>query len=87
MQMSSLRAKLITTPCAQKYHQNQRIELGSNLDIVQVKERRVYCEKLDYLAPKTSRAPNSMDVKLAIIWKIIVYDKRDLKMETMHGQA
>lgn len=33
-----------------------------------------------YLATKTSRATNAMDVKFTIIWEIIIYDKRDLKI-------
>jgi len=35
------------------------------------------------LAPKTTRTTNAMDVKFTVIWEIIIYDKRNLKMETI----
>ena len=38
-----------------------------------------------YLAAKTTRTTNAMDVKLTVIWEIIVYDKRNLKMETIQS--
>ena len=40
-----------------------------------------------YLAPKTPRATNTMDVKLTIVGEIIINDKRDLKqIETDSSQ-
>jgi hypothetical protein len=38
-----------------------------------------------YLAAKTTRTTNAMDVKLTVIWEIIIYDKRNLKMETIQS--
>ena len=32
-----------------------------------------------YLAPKTPRATNMMDVKLTVVREIVINDKRDLK--------
>lgn len=33
----------------------------------------------EYLAPKTTRTSNAMDIELTIVWKVIIYHERNLK--------
>lgn len=37
-----------------------------------------------YLASKTSRSTNTMNIKLSIIWEVIVYNKRNLITEYVY---